>query len=104
MSLSGSAVRVNYGGREMLDARSPRGCMSSTGVATVDRLEARIDLIPIPGFLGIEEEFHGVGHLDSMPSGQSVSQVPARLAEPGKLARDDCLGSGRGGGTRVAPG
>ena len=37
-----------------------------------------------------------------MPSGQSVNQFPARLAEPNNLARDDF--SGRGCGIRLAPG
>src|SRR6476660_2263827 len=96
MSLFGGAVSVDYGGPKVLNARRPPGCMSRTGVPAVDHLEARLDLLPIPGFHGIEEEFHGVGHLDSMPSGQSMNQFPARLAEPDKLVPDDFSGHGCG--------
>src|SRR5436309_12864912 len=104
MNLFGSAVRVNYGWPKMRDAGRPPGGMSCAGVATVDRLEARLDLVPIPGFHGIKEEFHRVRNFDSMPSCQSVNQVPARLAEPGNLARDDFLGSGRWCSIGFAPG
>ena len=100
----GSAVRANDSGPKTPDAGRPPGGMTRTGVAAVDNLEACLDIVPIPGFHGIEEEFHGVGHLDSMPSCQRFSQAPARLAEPRKLARDDFSGSGRGCGIRFAPG
>src|SRR2546427_3561688 len=95
MGLFGSAVRVNDGGPKMLDAGGPAGSISCTGIAPVDYLEARLDLFPIPRFYCIEEEFHRVRHFDSMPSGQSVNQFAARLAEPGKLPRDDFCGGDR---------
>ena len=104
VNLLGDTVRINDRTPKFVNAGRPVGTMTRAGIAPVDQLEASIDLIPIPGFYGSEEKFHGVGHFDSVPSRQSVSEFASRPTELNKLSGDDFLGSGHGRGIRFAPG